>query len=75
MTGHLYYRLRFRAVLSVILTHYLQTVVNTQRLSDEQREIPSLKRRDNRFRTQNKNCKEASNKAKYKAVLVRAWNF
>jgi len=37
--------------------------------------MPSLKRRDNRFRAQNKNCKEASNEAKYKAALVQAWNF
>jgi len=48
----------------------LQTVINKKRLSDKQREVPALERRDNKFRIENKNCKEASNKAKYKAVLV-----
>jgi hypothetical protein len=69
MTGRLYYRLRLSAVLSVLLTHYLHTAINKKRQRDKQREITPLKRRD-KFRTQNKNCKAASNKPKYKSVLV-----
>jgi hypothetical protein len=68
MTWRLYNRLRFRAVLSVILTHYLHTVINKMRLSDKQEEVPALKRRD-KFRTQNKNCKEASIKQNIKQSL------